>query len=179
MKDVIDLETARLKKRASKAFRNWTGQFKEEFGISTSLSQISLRALSFLAVGKEKNSFYIYDLIMNLQDLGSGFEINELSVKDKMKVMNCYLFMIDRIRFEFMKRLGWLENYPGEDFSLVELITQFDQLAPGLQAKTPTLSKEYPSYDKFSKMNLFEKEEFIRKLIPKALKKVQDYSKTL
>ena len=179
MKEVIDLETARLKKRVSKAYRNWTGQFKEEFSISTSLSQISLRTLSFLAVGKEKNSFYIYDLMMNLQDLGSGFEINELSTKDKMKVMNCYLFMIDRVRFEFMKRLGWLESYPGEEFSLVELITQFDQLAPGLQAKTPTLSKKYPSYDKFSKMNLFEQEEFIRKLIPKALKKIQDYSTTL
>ena len=179
MKDIIDLEKARLKKRASRAYRNWTSQFNEEFAISTSLSQISLKTLSFLAIGREKNSFYIYDLIMNLKDFGSGFEINELSAKNKMKVMNCYLFIIDRIRFEFMKRLGWLDSYPGEDFSLVELITQFDQLAPGLQAKTPVLSTKYPSYGKFRKMNLFEQEEFIRKLIPKALKEIQDHSTTL
>ncbi|MBN2059946.1 MAG: hypothetical protein JW882_05960 [Deltaproteobacteria bacterium] len=179
MKDVIDLGSARCGKKVKRGFRNWTNQFNEEFEISTTLSQISLKTLTFLAVGREKNSFYIYDLIMNLQDLGSGFEINELSSKEKMKVMNCYLFIIDRIRFEFMKRLGWLESYPGEEISLVELVTQFDQLAPGLQAKIPALSKDYPSYGRFRQMHLFEQEEFIRKLIPKALKEIQDYSTTL
>ena len=96
---------------------------------------------------------------MNLQGLGSGFEFNELDTKDKMSVIDRYLFLLDQIRFEYIKRLGWLESYPGEEFTLVELIIQFDQLAPGLRAKPPSLSKDHPDYSKFRDMNSFQKEE--------------------
>ena len=125
-------------------------------------------------MGKEKSPFYLYDLIMNLLNLGSGFEFNELHSKQKMTVVDRYLFLLDRIRFEYMKRLGWLERYPGEDFTLVDFVIHFEELAPGLQTKTPILSRNHPAYDKFSKMGAFEKEEFIRKLIPKALKEMPD-----
>lgn len=129
----------------------------------------------FLAQGRDKSAFYLYDLIMNLQDLGSGFELNELHTSEKMLVMDRYLFLLDRIRYEYMKRLGWLEGYPGQGLTLVEMIIHFEQLAPGLQAKAPTLSQDHPGYSRFSKMNAFEKEEFIRKLIPEAIKKIQDH----
>ena len=105
---VIDLEEGRLLLAVRKGYRNWESRFKEEFGLETKLSQISFKTLSFLAQGKDKGTFYLYDLIMNLLDLGSGFEINELNAKEKMMVINRYLFIMDRIRFEYMKRLGWL-----------------------------------------------------------------------
>ena len=129
----------------------------------------------FLAQGGEKKSFYLYDLIMNLQDLGSGFGFNELHTSEKMSVMDRYLFLLDRIRFEYMKRLGWLDNYPGQEFTLVEIILQFNQLAPGLQAKIPELSRDHPGYSRFNNMNAFEKEEFIRKLVPEALVRIRDH----
>ena len=84
MTDIVDLEKARTERKAGKGFRNWTSQFGEDFGSSTRLGHISDKTLIFLAQGKGDNSFYIYDLIMNLQGLGSGFEFNELNVKDKM-----------------------------------------------------------------------------------------------
>ncbi|UCF86229.1 MAG: hypothetical protein JSV50_11555, partial [Desulfobacteraceae bacterium] len=99
--------------------------------------------------------------------------------KQKMAVVDRYLLLLDRIRFEYMKRLGWLESYPGEEFTLVDFVTQFEALAPGLQTKTPLLSRNHPDYERFSKMGAFEKEEFIRKLIPKALREIQDSSTTL
>ena len=162
-----------------RGYRNWESQFKQEFGLKTLLSQISMETLSYLAQGKEKGAFYIYELIMNLQGWGSGFEFNELSPKKKMAVIDQYLFLLDRIRFECMKRLGWIETYPGEEFTLVELITQFDILAPNLQAKIPLLSQDHPGYDEYSDLNVFDKEAFVRKLIPEALREIQDYSTTL
>ena len=165
--------------KVKKGYRNWENQFKETFELETHLSDISLRTLMFLAHGRDKSVFYLYDLIMNLQNLGSGFEFNELDPKEKMAVIDRYLFLMDRIRFEYMKRLGWLESYPGEEFTLVELIIHFDQLGPRLQAQIPSLNRANPSYDKFCTMNAFEKEELIRKLIPKALKLIQDHSTTL
>jgi len=172
MTDVVDIKKARLDAAVRKGYRNWISQFKEDFGLKTCLPHISFKALVFLAQGRDKSTFYLYDLIMNLQHLGSGFEFNELNPKEKIAVIDRYLFLLDRIRFEYMKRLGWLESYPGEEFSLVELIIHFDQLGPGLQAKIPVLSRDHPSYDKFCALNAFEKEELIRKLIVEALKEI-------
>jgi hypothetical protein len=72
---------------------------------------------------------------MNLLTLGSGFEFDELHSKQKMAVVDRYLFLLDRIRFEY---------------------------------------RNHPDYDRFSKVGAFEKEEFIRKLILKALKEIRD-----
>jgi hypothetical protein len=179
MSQVIDLNKSRLLMAARRGFRNWTGHFKEEFGPATRLSQISLKTLSFLAQGRDKGTFYLYDLIMNLKGLGSGFEFDELSPKKKMSVIDHYLFLLDRIRFECMKRIALLESYPGEKFSLVELIVNFDKLAPNLQAEIPMLSPDHPGYKEYSEMNTFDREVFIRKLIPKVLEEIQDYSTTL
>jgi hypothetical protein len=162
-----------------KGYRNWTKQFGEDFGLTTSLSDISLKALAFLAIGKGNSSFYLYDLVMNLQNLGSGFEFHELNPKEKMSVIDRYLFLLDRIRFEYMKRLGWLESYPGEEFTLVDLVISFDRLAPDLQAQTPVLTKDHPAYTRFRNMTPFEREELIRKLIPKALGEIHNHSTTL
>jgi hypothetical protein len=179
MAQVIDLEYGRLLIAVKKGFRNWTSRFKEEFGLETRLSGISSKTLSCLAQGREKDAFYLYDLIMNLQNLGTGFEFNELSPKNKMTVIDQYLFLLDRIRFECMKRLEWLASYPGEEFTLVELITRFDKLAPGLQAKVPVLSPARPGYKAYSAMNTLDKDAFVRRLIPIALKEIENYSTTL
>ena len=176
---VINLADERLLMAVKRGYRNWASRFKEKYGLGTRLSHISFGTLSFLAQGKDKETFYLYDLIMNLEGLGSGFEFNELESKKKMAVIDQYLFLLDQIRFECMKRLGWLESYPGEEFTLVELVTRFDKLGPGLQAKIPVLRQDFPEYDKYSAMNTFEKESFVRKLIPKALSELQDYSTTL
>lgn len=179
MTEVVDMEAARLGMAVRRGYRNWKSQFQEDFGVETKLADISSKTLASLAQGKEKSTFYIFDLIMSLTNLGSGFEFGDLSGKEKMAVMDRYLFLLDRIRFEYMKRLGWLEEYAGAEFTLVEMVIRFDQLAPRLQAKIPLLSRNHPAYQEFCGMNAFEKEELIRKMIPKALKEMQDHSTTL
>ena len=179
MSRVIELEKAKLNIAAKRGYRSWTGAFKERFGVETKLSDISVETLARLAQAEEKSSFYLYDLIMNLDGLGSGSEFHELPGNKKMAVIDRYLFILDRIRFECMKRLGWLDSYPGEDLSLVEMVTRFEQIAPALHARVPVLSKDHPGYEKFCSLNSFDQETFIRKLIPKALKEIQGYSTTL
>jgi hypothetical protein len=177
--EVVEIQKARLGMAVRKGYRNWKSQFKENFGLETHLSDLSTKTLVSLAHGKEKSTFYLLDLIMNLQNLGSGFEFSELDPKEKMAVLDRYLFLLDRIRFEFMKRLGWLDTYPGEEITVVDLILRFEQLAPRLQADTPTLSRDHAAYDDFCRMNTFGREELVRKLIPKALKHIEDHSTTL
>ena len=179
MTQVIDLREVQLKKAVQRGFRNWISQFDENFGLTTHVSDISDKTLVILAQGNENAGFFFFDLIMNLKGLGSGFEFHVLHPNEKLAIMDHYLLLLDRIRFEYMKRLGWLENYPGEEFALVELVVKFDQIAPSVQAKTPELSHSHPAYQIFCKMTTLEKEEYIRKLIPKALLKTENHSTTL
>jgi hypothetical protein len=171
--DVIDLKKARLELAARRGYRNWVTRFNEVFDFETRPSDVSLETLSHLAKGKGENAFCLYDLIMNLLELGSGFELNELDSEDKMIVIDRYLFLLDIIRFEYMKRCGWLESYPGEDLAFTEVILDFTKLGPSLQAELPLLSPDHPDYSRFLEMNTFEKTEFIRKLVPEILKKIE------
>ncbi len=179
MTEVLSLEEARIELAIRKGYRNWRSQFHEEFNRKTRLSEISMKTLAQLALGRDESTFYLFDLIMNLRNLGSGFEFSELKPEEKMQVMDQYLFLLDRIRFEYMKRIGWLEAYPGEESPLVDLVMRYDQIGEHLQRSTPLLNREHAAYAEFREMNSFEREEFVRKLIPRALKEIQDQSTTL
>jgi len=171
--EVIDLKKAKLELVAKRGYRNWVTRYKEGFHVKTRPCDISLETLRHLAKGKGENAFCLYDLIMNLLELGSGFELNEIDSEDKMMVIDRYLFLLDIIRYEYMKRAGWLESYPGENLALVELIVDYVKLGPSLQAELPLLKEDHPDYKQYLEMNTFEKTEFIRKLIPGILKEIE------
>jgi hypothetical protein len=173
MSRVVELDKVRTNAAIRRGYRNWTGKFGEEFGDRTGARDLSETTLIFLAKASDEASFYLYDLIMNLLNLGSGFEIRELSAADRMIVMDRYLFVLDRLRFEIMRRLGWLEDFEGEEITLVELIKQYDRLAPRLQAAIPSLNPGHPEYEAYQGINTLEKESFIRKLIPDALERFE------
>ena len=73
-----------------------------------------------------------------------------------------------------MKRLGWLESYPGEKFKLVELIIGFNEPASELHTKIPVLSHNHPDYERYSSESILNREAFIRRLIPQALLETQN-----
>ena len=179
MPQIIDFEKSRLLLAVKRGFRNWTSRFHEHFDLETRLGDVSLRVLSFLAQGKDRGTFYLYDLIMSLKNFGSGFEFNEMDPTKKMLIIDHYLFLLDRIRFECMKRLSWLESYPGQDLTLVELVVGFEKLGLSLQAKIPQLSEEHPAYGEFSALIPYDRESFIRKMIPDLMNKIKGYSDSL
>jgi len=173
MPRVIGMEQGRLLILVKKGFRNWVSRFGEHFDAGTTLADISIKTLSFLAQAQEKETFYLYDLIMSLNEWGSGFEFNELEPARKMAVIDQYLFLLDQIRFECMRRLGWLESYPGRNTALVDMIVQFESLGPRLQAQLPVLSKGHPRYKEYLALNTFDRESFVRKLIPDLLRELR------
>ena len=172
MPGIIDLEKARIEIKAKKGFKTWSSRFGCCFDVSAKMENIPDKALVFLAEGNLKSSFYYYDLIMNLKDMKSGSGFEELEAADKMAVIDIHLFLLDRVRYEYMKRLGWIDSYPGEEYPIVELVMNFNDLAPDIQARPPVLSQSHPCYMEYISKNLFEKEEIIRKLIPEALNKL-------
>ena len=172
MSEIVDIDKARLEIKAKKGFKNLSKRFEHNFGSSTRMENIPDRALAFLAEGGQESTDYYYDLIMGLKGLDADSGFNILAPADKMAVIDIHLFLLDRARYEYMKRLGWLDSYPGERHSVVELVMSFGDLAPDIQARPPVLSASHPCYDDYISKNLFEKEVIIRKLIPEALNKI-------
>jgi len=179
MGKIVDIGKIKREIAIKKGFRNWESVFKERYTGDTRLRDLSIKTLIYLGKGKEDAPFYIYDLIMNLLGMGSGFQFYELKKDQKLFLMDCYLFLLDRIRFEIMRRLGWIESYPDQDQTIVDMITMFKGVETSIPLRLPQLSKEHPEYRRFIRMSDFEKEEFIRRMIPKALKKIVSYSTTL
>lgn len=179
MSEVVEMGKARLERAVSRGYRNWKTQFGEDFSRATKISGLSPETLAFLTRGGDRSTFYLFDLIMNIQNLGSGFEYHEMESAEKIAVMDCSLFLLDRIRFEYLKRLGWLEGYPGEEYTMVELVLHFDRIGANLQAAAPLLVRDHPDCDRYNAMTSFEKEEFIRKLMARAIKELEGHSTTL
>lgn len=179
MSEVIDLRRRRAARSAERAFRNWKKKFNEDFGADTRLCDISTSTLAFLARGENEAVFYFYDLIMNIRGVGSGFQFDTLGAEEKIRVTERYFFLIDQVRYECMRRIGWLQRCPSEGFTLVELIENYDSAAPAIQADIPVLSASHPRYEEFAGLIAMEKESLIRGLIPAALEELDRYSSTL
>ncbi len=179
MSEVIDLRKRRAARSAGRAFRNWGKKFDEEFGPHTRLCDITISTLAFLARGEDEATFYFYDLIMNIRGVGTGFQFDTLGAEEKIRVTERYFFLLDQVRYECMRRIGWLQSCPSEEFTLVELIENFDSAAPAIQADIPMLSASHPRYEEFAGLIAMEKESFIRGLIPAALEELDRYSSTV
>ena len=179
MPKVVSFEKSRRLLAAKRGFRNWNSRFHEHFDLETRLGDVSFKVLSFLAQGKDRGTFYLYDLIMSLKGLGSGFEFNEVNPATKMLIIDHYLFLLDRIRFECMKRLHWIESYPGQNLALVDLVVEFENLGLSLQARIPQLSREHPAFVEFSALIPYDRESFIRKMIPALMKEIKSYADSL
>lgn len=172
--EVVPLRDVKLRKLVRKAFKNWNHVFREEFDENTRLGVLTQSTIGTLAVCREDMSFYLYDLIMNLRGLGSGLEFYLLDGTERLKVLDVYLFVLDRIRFEAMKRLGWLESYPGEDLTIVEMVLKYDEIHTFLDKVIPVLSSNHEYYHEYFNAPDYEREGIVRKLIPNLIRVLED-----
>ncbi len=175
--EVVTLENAKLKKIIKKAFRNWTNAFKENFDETTTPASISLETLNILAACKDDVGFYLYDLIMNLREMGSGLDFYNLDGQDRLIVLDIYLFLLDRFRFEAMRRLGWLTNYPGRDTTIVEMVLCYEDIHRTMERSVPELSSDHSLYDEYISASDYEREGIVRRLIPELIRHIVGHKK--
>jgi len=171
MAEVIDLERFRAKVAADQGFRTWLARFQEEFGPETRLADLSPATLLFLASPGEENLYVLFDLVMGAQGLGGSvrFRLDDLEYADKMKIMDAAFALVDRLRFELMRRLGWLEEVPGEKESLIQLVRQAWRRETEFAREVPSLAADHPDYAAYARLNPLDRVVFIRRLIPQAV----------
>ena len=171
MAEIINLSRFRSKIAADQGFRSWLARFQEQFGPDTRLKDLSPSTLLYLATPGEENLFVFFDLAMGAQGLGGSvrFRLDDLDKDIKMKIMDTAFVLVDRVRFEVMRRLGWMVAVPEAETPIIELVRQAWRLGGGFGQESPALSPEYPDYPAYARLNPMDRMVFLRRLIPRAV----------
>ena len=171
MAEIIDLERFRSKMAADQGFRSWLARFQEQFGPDTRLRDLSPSTLLYLATPGEENLYVFFDLVMGAQGLGGSvrFRLDALDNEAKMKIMDSAFVLVDRVRFEVMRRLGWLAGAPEEEAPIIELVRLAWRPGAGFGQEAPVLAPDHPDYPAFVRLNAMDRMVFLRRLIPRAV----------
>ena len=170
MTKIVNLQAYRNKTLEQKGFSPWHKRFGELYNKETRLSDLSSKTLFFLAQPGEDSALAYYELIMGILDLGEGLKFYYLDKTEQLTVMDIHLFLADQIRFEMMYRLGWLDSFPCENRTLLEMVQQFNQVKIECKDKHPELTTSHPDYHGYQKLTRGDKDAFIRKMFRNALK---------
>jgi hypothetical protein len=166
---IINLNTYRTESIVKKGFDAWRLRFAESFSETTKLSDVSDSTVLYLAQPGDNSTTAFYELIMGTLAMGTAPNFYYLPNADQLKVVDIHLFLADQVRFEMMKRLGWLDRYPGQPYPLIMLVLKQRAIKADRKKTALALSRAYPEYQAYCALTQREQESFIRCLLPKAL----------
>ena len=174
MQKVVDLEAYRIRMLEQRCFGPWRKRFSESFGLQTRLPDFSDRTLYRLAQPGEWSTAAYYEFIMGVLDLGPAAKFHYLDNRNQMRVVDIHLFLGDQVRFEMLRRLNWIREFEAEDWSLFELVRDFDRLAGHRRRKAPELAPTHPQYEHYVLLTGGDQEVFIRRLLQPALEALRE-----
>ena len=173
MTKVVDLQTYRTRAIEQRSFGLWQKRFAETFDSVTRLEDLSDATLYFLAQPGELSSVAYYEVIMGVLGLGAATKFYYLNNSDQMRVVDLHLLLADQVRFEMMRRLGWLDSFNCEQYSLLEMVQAFDKVK--VQCKDrPPLAESHTDYGAYKKLTGMDREAFIRRMLPRAIETFKD-----
>jgi len=170
MADIVNLRAYRTKALEQRAFEPWHKRFGELYNQKTRLADLSDRSLYFLALPGEKNAIAFYEIIMGILDLGTAIKFYYLEKKEQLIVMDIHLFLADQVRFEMVRRLGWIISFHCERYGLLEMVLTYDNIKAPCSNSPPELAESHPDFSAYSRLAGIDKEVFIRRMLPQALK---------
>lgn len=169
MSEVLDLTAYRSKLVEERAFGAWRKRFGESYGAETKVSDFSDSTLYFLAKPGEETAVAYYELIMGILGLGKAPKFYYLDEVQQLRVVDIHLLLADQVRFELMRRLGWLTGFPGQKHTLLEIVQTFDKTKAEVRKEPIALSPSHPDYGVFDKLTIEDKQIFVRRKLLKAL----------
>ncbi len=175
MAEVIDLERFRLKLAADKGFRTWLARFQEQFGPDTRLKDLSPQTLLELSRPGEENLYVLFDLIMGAEGLGGSarFRLDDLDVPTKLKIIDTAVMLMDRVRFEVLRRLAWVAATPDENLPIIALVHLAWRQSGDFGQGLPQLARSHPEYEAYQRLPQRDQGMFLRRLLPRAVAQFQ------
>jgi hypothetical protein len=169
MAKIVDLHSYRTQAVERRCFGPWRKRFAESYAAESKLRDLSDKTLFYLAQPGENSTAASYELIMGVLDLGNPVKFHYLNNQDQMKVVDIHLFFADQVRFEMMRRLGWLEDFPSAAFNLLEVVRKYDEIKTACRDNPPQLAELHPEFHSYRQLTAKEKEVFIRRMLPEGL----------
>ncbi len=169
MSKIVDLKTYRIQALEKRGFGPWQKRFSESYDSRTRLSDISDKTLYYLSQPGENSSNAYYEIIMGILDLGPAAAFHYLNNRDQMRVVDIHLFLADQLRFEMMRRLGWILSFEGARYRLLEMIQEFDTIKNKCRERPPELARSNANYAEYTHLTDGDKEVFIRRMLQEAL----------
>jgi hypothetical protein len=169
MSKIVDLHAFREKALEIRSFGPWQKRFRESYGARTRLCELSDKTLFSLAQPGETSATAFYELIMGALDLGPATKFYYLANEQQMRVVDIHLLLADHVRFEMMRRLGWLNDLPCGNHGIIEMVLQFDAVKHQARMSPPELNESHPDYGAYRQLARGDKEVFIRRMLRDAI----------
>ena len=169
MTKIVDLDQYRLSAAEKRAYTPWQQRFGESYGAATKLTDLNDRTVYHLSIPGEESTTAYYELIMGALGLGLAAKFFYLEQAQQMQVVDIHLILADQVRFDLMRRLQWVSEYPARKITLLALVLEFDYFKATLKDQPLRLDERHPAYDAYESLIPRERESFIRRLLPKAL----------
>ena len=169
MPKIVDLQTYRTRALEQRGFGPWQKRFGESFDSKTRIVDLSDSTLYYLAQPGESSSIAYYEFIMGILDLGTASKFHYLGNRDQMMVVDIHLFLADQMRFEMMRRLEWIRSFEGGQYSLLDMVQEFEKVKTKCRQHPPILSKSNSDYATYTELTSGDKDVFIRRMLQEAL----------
>ena len=176
MNKTVSLEDHKLKKASRRGFREWRRFFPgpPDLDEHTRIRDLSDPLLLFLCEDIPKSRVLVYDLLMGVYGLGSGYEFESLSPDQVGKLLDPFFLLTDQFRFECLRRLGWAYPSPASALPLIELVQQIRERIPVDFLGTPELTPVHPAYPLLKKPALLEQAVFLRRHLLEAVREFRE-----
>ena len=168
MTKVVNIQAYRAQILQQRTFGHWEKRFEESYSLKTRLSDLSDKTLYFLAQPGENSSIAYYELIMGILDFGPATKFNYLPNREQMQVVDIHLFLADQIRFELMHRLQWIDSFPCDQYTILDIVQHFDQVNTSCKDKHPELAPSHHDFETYSKLTRGDKNIYIRRMVQEA-----------
>ena len=173
MAKVVSLESVKKQKAARRGFREWRRRFQQlpTLDEQTRGADLPDALILFLAEDSPESRPIVHDLLTGVMGLGSGYEFESLPSEKLLPLMDAYFVVIDQVRFECMRRLGWIQGILLPDQSITETIRNYEQVLPAALLQSPSLTPLHPAYSEYPDKTELEQRVLLRKYIPEAVKR--------
>ena len=169
MAQIIHIATYREQGALQAGFKQWRRCFKEDFSITTRFSDLTAIILCRLSDPTEPCEVLYYPLILGFLGHDPNQSFERLDNRIQIQMVDIHLFLADQVRFEMMRRLGWLACFVTGQHPIFDMVRRFDQIREVFQQEPPLLTETHSGYAEYKSLVPRDQQVFIRRLFPTAL----------
>ena len=176
MEKTVSLQSHKMKKAALRGFREWKRllpslSYMDE---TTRLMDLPDDLILFFCEDTPQSRVLIYDLLMGIYGLGSGYEFETLPPDTVSALLDPFFLITDQIRFDCLRRLNWARPSPAAEKPIVELVLDIRDKIPPEFLEIPPVTPQHPAYHLLRSNSLMEQAVLIRRLLPEAVSQFRE-----